>query len=90
MLTSSKSHVSLITFLVFFERSYAVPHTGKVSELGLHWLRIFEGQGGGGDLISKKPRRVRFKMGDITQFTNFISLTTVRKTEAIVRYLSTL
>ena len=89
MLTSSKGHVSLITFLVFFERSYAVPHTGKVSELGLHWLRIFEGQGGG-DLISKKPRLVRFKMGDITQFTNFISLTTVRKTEAIVRYLSTL
>ena len=88
MLTSSKGHVSLITFLVFFERSYAVPHTGKVSELGLHWLRIFEGQGG--DLISKKPRLVRFKMGDITQFTNFISLTTVRKTEAIVRYLSTL
>ena len=50
MLTSSKSYVSLITFLVFFERSYAVPHTGKVSELGLHGLRVFAGQGGGFDI----------------------------------------
>ena len=42
-----KSHVTLITVLVFFERSYVVPHSCKVSWLGLNWFRIYEGGGGG-------------------------------------------
>ena len=59
-----KSHLTLIAILVFFERSYVVLYSCKVSKLGLNWLTIY---GGGlflhplssSYLILKKPRLVR-------------------------------
>ena len=38
-----KRHASLITILVFFGRSYVVPHPCKVSELGFNWFKICDG-----------------------------------------------
>ena len=65
--TSLKSHLTLITILVFFERTYVVPQPSKVSYLGLNWFRIY----GWGPFrlfrlfkkkaISKKPNLVRVK-----------------------------
>ena len=40
-MTPSKKTRDLITDLVFFERSYVVPHSGKTSQLGLCWFRIY-------------------------------------------------
>ena len=42
-ISSSKSLVTLITILVFFERFYVVPHMCKVSYLGLNLFRIHGG-----------------------------------------------
>ena len=56
--------MTLITVLVFFERSYVVPHSYKVSLLGLNWFRIYDiGRPltPPNYLMSKNPRLVRVK-----------------------------
>ena len=52
-MTPSICHVTLITILVFFERSYVVPHSCKVSQLEFNWCRIYEGY-----LMPKRPSQV--------------------------------
>ena len=40
MMASLESQVTLVTILIFFDRSYVVPHSCKVSSPGLKWFRI--------------------------------------------------
>ena len=60
----STRHMTLITILDFFERSYVAPYSCNDSQLGLNWFRIYVGGAGGGAfrthtlpgyLMSKKP-----------------------------------
>ena len=41
MITSSKESHDLNYYFVFFERSYVVPHSYKVSWLMVTWFRIY-------------------------------------------------
>ena len=38
-----KSHVTLGTILVYFEKSYVVPPSCKVSQPGFKWFGIYDG-----------------------------------------------
>ena len=40
MMASLESQVTLVTILIFFDRSYVVLHSCKVSSSGLKWFRI--------------------------------------------------
>ena len=43
-MTLSKKSYDLVTILIFFERSYVVTHSCKVSYSGLKWFRIYDGR----------------------------------------------
>ena len=43
MMMSSEKSGTLGYDLIFFERSYIVPHSCKVPYPGLNWFRIYEG-----------------------------------------------
>ena len=60
-MTSLKSHVTLITILVSFERSHVVPQSRKVLLLGRNWFRNYDGEAfwPPENLMLKKPRLVR-------------------------------
>ena len=79
-----KSHVTLITVLVFFERSYVAPHSCNVSQQALNWFRIY---GGGpfsspGYLISK-TRLVRVKKCFFLWLILFTHLSTVLSASSV-------